>query len=369
MQLGLMFFASESPADGAPPYRVMIDAAVIADREGFACVWTPERHFDKFGGLFPNPAITSAALATVTQRIQLRAGSSIAPLHDVVRLAEDWSMVDNLSGGRVAISFGCGWNVNDFIFFPERYADRQAVMFRQMEDLRSIWRGAPLVRHNSVGQPVRITIHPSPVQRELPVWVTSSGSPRTFAAAGSAGANVLTHLLGQDRDALAEKIRIYRAARQEAGFAPETGVVSLMLHTYLAHNIADAKARARGPLHNYLRSAAELEKRAAQGGGTISGGHKLPAPSQGDDAEDITDELLSLTCDRYLDGGSLIGSVDSCATTIDDFSSIGVNEIACLVDFGLSRHDLLEGLRPLSELRKKVAAIGCSPMLAAEVRQ
>src|SRR5438874_1155394 len=113
MDFGLMFFSSDAGAS-AHKYGLLLEAAKRADERGFCCVWTPERHFDRFGGIFPNPAVTSAALAMVTRRLQLRAGSLISPLHDVIRIAEEWAVVDNLSNGRVAISFGSGWNVNDF---------------------------------------------------------------------------------------------------------------------------------------------------------------------------------------------------------------------------------------------------------------
>ena len=124
MDFGIMFFSSSSQANDKRKYGLLIDAARYADEQGFTAIWTPERHFHEFGGLFPNPSLTSAALAMVTNNLQIRAGSLISPLHHPVRIAEDWSVIDNLSGGRVAISFGSGWNINDFIFFPERYATR-----------------------------------------------------------------------------------------------------------------------------------------------------------------------------------------------------------------------------------------------------
>jgi alkanesulfonate monooxygenase SsuD/methylene tetrahydromethanopterin reductase-like flavin-dependent oxidoreductase (luciferase family) len=56
----------------------------------------------------------------LTNRLQLRSGSLISPLHDAIRIAEEWSLVDQLPAGRVAISFGSGSNVNDVVFLPER---------------------------------------------------------------------------------------------------------------------------------------------------------------------------------------------------------------------------------------------------------
>ena len=65
----------------ATEYRLLLDGARFADAHGFAAVWTPERHFHAFGGLYPNPAVTGAAVAAVTSRVSIRAGSVVLPLH------------------------------------------------------------------------------------------------------------------------------------------------------------------------------------------------------------------------------------------------------------------------------------------------
>jgi hypothetical protein len=114
----LYFFSDDGSKDSDDKYRLVLESAKFADRNDFSAVWTPERHFQDFGGLYPNPAVLSAALATITERVQIRAGSVALPLHHPVRVAEEWSVVDNLSGGRVAIAFASGWHVNDFALDP-----------------------------------------------------------------------------------------------------------------------------------------------------------------------------------------------------------------------------------------------------------
>src|SRR5262245_45469222 len=121
MEFGLMFFASASQTHDHDRYRLLKESARFADRNNFCCIWTPERHFHDFGGLFPNPSVIGAALAMITSQTQIRAGSLVSPLHNPIRIAEEWAVVDNLSSGRAAISFGSGWNIDDFVFFPERY--------------------------------------------------------------------------------------------------------------------------------------------------------------------------------------------------------------------------------------------------------
>jgi natural product biosynthesis luciferase-like monooxygenase protein len=270
MQFGVMFFAADCNVEA--PHSLLLEVARFADRHGFTCIWTPERHFSPFGGLFPNPSVLSAALAMITERLQLRSGSLISPLHDAIRIAEEWSLVDQLSAGRVAISFGSGWNVNDFVFFPERYDTRRQIMYERIDTIRALWRGEPMTRKNTFGKEVALTLYPKPVQPELPIWITSSGNVDTFRSAGSWDANVLTHMITQDIYTLKNMISVYRRAGVAKGLDPLEGIVSLMLHTFLGDAVEDVKKIVYDPFREYLRSAIDLEQLAAQGGGVISGG-------------------------------------------------------------------------------------------------
>jgi len=353
VNFGVMFFGSAAAADPGG-YDLVLDAARRADHIGLSCIWTPERHFHAFGGRFPNPVVTSAAVAAVTERLQIRAGSLVSPLHDPIRIVEDWSVVDCLSRGRVAISFGSGWNADDFVFFPERYDGRRELVFEQIDLVRRLWRGERVTRVNGAGVEVSLELYPKPVQAALPVWLTSTGNPETFRRAGAAGANVLTHLVDQNLSGLVANIQAYRQARAEAGFAPETGVVSLMLHTHLDHDPAVARDRARVPLRDYLRSAVSLEQRAAAAGGTMSGGHTAKPNSF---APEVLDEMVELRCERYLEGASLIGSEDTCAELVRRISDAGVDEIACLLDFGPQPDEVLRTVDRLRGLASRCAAL------------
>ncbi|MEK6283058.1 MAG: MupA/Atu3671 family FMN-dependent luciferase-like monooxygenase [Acidobacteriota bacterium] len=353
MDFGVMFFSSSTQPANGNRYRLVVEAAKFADEHGFCCVWTPERHFHEFGGLFPNPAITSAALSLITRRVQLRAGSLISPLHNSIRIAEEWSVVDNLSEGRVAISFGSGWNINDFVFFPERYEERHAIMYEQIELIKKLWSGQHIVQANSLGDEIEVYLFPSPLQEELPIWITSSGNAETFSSAGAIGANVLTHLIGQNIETLAGKIQRYREARESHGFDPEQGVVSLMLHTFLGQETAGVKAKVRSPFREYLRSAISLEERAAMSGGVISGGHRI-APHE--IPSETMEELLDLTFDRYFLTAALMGTPADVQPLIWQLEEIGVNEIACLIDFLDDQDAIMESLNYLDRLRASFSA-------------
>ncbi|GHO70183.1 siderophore biosynthesis protein [Ktedonobacter sp. SOSP1-52] len=352
MKFGIMFFSSQ-PYDGNKnKYHVVIEAAQFADTHDFCCVWIPERHFDSFGGIFPNPSVMSSALAMITQRIQLRAGSLVSPLHDVLRIAEEWAVVDNLSNGRAAISFGSGWNVNDFVFYPDRYNDRRDLMFQQIDTVQRLWQGESCLRPNTFGKEVELSVYPKPVQKDLPIWVTSSGNPATFTQAGSIGANLLTHMIGQDIKALAKNIRFYRASLMENGFEAADRKVSLMLHTFIGKDRDAVKNKVQAPFKEYLRSAVRLENKAAKGGGAISGGHQVPYEET---SGTTMEELLNITFEKYYTNAALLGTVETCKPLVQQLEGIGVDEIACLVDFGVDDDEVLAHLEYLNDLRMACA--------------
>ena len=91
----------------------------------------------------PNPAVAGAALAAITEHVEIRAGSVVMPLQSPLRVAEEWAVVDRLSKGRVGISFASGWHADDFVLAPESYARRKDVMIAGIETVRRLWRGRP----------------------------------------------------------------------------------------------------------------------------------------------------------------------------------------------------------------------------------
>jgi natural product biosynthesis luciferase-like monooxygenase protein len=343
MKFGLMFFAASEDSLGPDKYRLVIESARFGDREGFSSVWVPERHFTAFGGLYPNPAVLHAGLATCTSRIRLNAGSVVAPLHHPIRIAEEWSVVDNLSNGRVGLSFAAGWNPNDFVLAPDRYADRNEQVLDVMHHVQRLWRGEAYTGGNGVGQPADVRIFPKPVQDEVPVWLTVAGNPSNFERAGSCGANLLTHLLDQDEATLASKIRIYREAREAAGFDPATGIVSLMIHTLVGDDADVVREQARRPYCNYIKANIGLFKGLAQSRGRDA---DLSAMSESD-----LDEFTNFLYERFAATRGLIGTPESCAPLVARLEQIGVSELACLLDFGPDVDLILASLPNLARLR------------------
>jgi natural product biosynthesis luciferase-like monooxygenase protein len=358
VEFSLMLWGASGGGAGAPnPYELMLETARFGDSHGFRAIWLPERHFHEFGGIYPNPAVSGAAIATVTDNICIRTGSVVLPFHDPITMAEDWAMVDNLSGGRVGLGIASGWHPNDFVLEPESYGDRKQIMKTRIGTLRSAWRGEALELKNGVGERPEIITRPRPVQPELPVWLTAAGNPDTFRLAGEMGVNILTHLLGQTTDEIASKIKIYRDAWREAGH-PGSGHVTMMLHTMLGEDREELRELARGPFCSYLATAADLLKDHMSAWAAVrtpmnKGQYDTDFHLSDLSPEDVQD-LLDFAYERYFDSDALFGTPESCLGMIDKMRDLEVDEIACLVDFGAEPELILKQLPYLQAFKERV---------------
>jgi natural product biosynthesis luciferase-like monooxygenase protein len=356
MDFSLYYWGND---DGAGPkkYELLLEGAKFADQHGFCAVWTPERHFHAFGGPYPNPSVTGAAVAAVTQNIGVRAGSCVGPLHHPARIAEEWAVIDNLTNGRAALAIASGWQPDDFVLRPQNTPpNNKKAMFDTIEQLRQLWRGEAVAFPTASGEPFKVVTQPRPVSKELPVWVTTAGNPETWKEAGAIGANVLTHLLGQTVDEVGSKIKIYHQALRDAGHDPARFTVTLMLHTYVASDREQARSVARGPMKDYLRSAAGLIKQYAWAFPAF----KKPAGVNNPfdlDLRSLNDEEMDAILDfaflRYFEDSGLFGTVDDCLARVEELKRIGVGEVACLIDYGISTEQVLQSLVPLAEVLRR----------------
>lgn len=344
LEFSLFYFADDNAVYGEDKYRLYCEGAMFADRHGLAAVWTPERHFHEKAGLYPNPSVLSAALATITRKVQLRAGSVVLPLHNSLRVAEEWSVVDNLSRGRAGVSFTSGWMPNDFAFFPDRYTNKREEMFRGIKEVQDLWRGEPLAGRDGVGKEIELRIFPKPIQPELPIWLTCSGGPEMFEKAGELGCHVLTALLTQSIEEVTPKIQLYRDSLVRHGYDPRSRKVTMMMHTFIGEDGEAVLQEVRAPLTRYLKSHLNLIETGAES-------LNLAVDIRDQDPEKYRDEMAAFAFQRYYRTSSLIGTPTSCMQMVKRLKAIGVDEVACLIDFGIEVDSVLASLEHLVVLR------------------
>ena len=355
-----LFYWGNDDAVGRDKYAVLLEGAKFADENGFQAVWTPERHFHAFGGLYPNPSVTGAAVAAVTRNLAVRAGSVVAPLHHPARIAEEWAVIDNLTNGRTGLAMASGWHPDDFVLRPENAPpNNKAALFDAIRDLRKLWSGEPLAMTRADGTVVERITQPRPVSKELEMWLTIAGNPDSWRQAGENGVHVLTHLLGQSVEDVAQRINIYHEALRASGRDPKNYKVTLMLHTYLAETRERSMEVAREPMKAYLKAAADLIKQYAWAFPAFRKPDGVDKPHQldlGTLSEEELEDILEFAFLRYFESSGLFGTVDDALKRVTSLKEIGVTEVACLVDYGIERQTILDGLNLLADVRRRANA-------------
>ena len=265
----------------------------------------------------------------------------------------------------MSISFASGWQPNDFVLMPQNFANAKQAMFDGIDAVKRLWRGEKVSFPGATGTPeqpvmVEVATLPRPVQAELPVWVTTAGNPETYIQAGRIGANVLTHLLGQSVEQLGPKIAAYRQARADAGFDPDAGVVSLMLHTFVGDDedaVRDDRARAAQAVPRNVVLAAQGVRLGVPGvpapGRTPTLGVRprrrgLQEPLRRGPRRRARVRLPALLRVEWP-----VRHAGALPAMVDQLKGIGVNEIACLVDFGVATDTVLASLPTLDVIRRE----------------
>ncbi len=150
---------------------------VLAEELGFEAMWLGEHHFGPYGvGDLPNPILLGADLAARTSRIRVGQMANIAPWWHPIRLAEDLSILDNMTRGRIEVGFGRGiWPYEGPQFHPnaDPRRDREnRELFREtVEIVRKIW-SAPYFSHTGANYsfPAEDTVFSHPSFLPDPAW-------------------------------------------------------------------------------------------------------------------------------------------------------------------------------------------------------
>ncbi len=314
-------------------YRFMRELVEFSDQSGFEAVCFPERHFYEFGSIYANNAIVAAYFAPLTQHVRLRAAAVTATLHHPAEIVENWAMVDILSNGIVDLGFGSGWSKPDFILSPDTYENRFTLRDERIPIIQKLWRGETLPFPGPGGEMFPTTVYPRPVQRELNVWY-STLSERGFEHAGRQGYNIFTMLLPMDLEALGKMIDVYRKAREAAGFDPHTGIVSLLMHTFVHPDLEWVQHVVSTPFKDYIRSSVAPQMKAIN--------------KRFSDSE--IENIIEYSYARYFQTGGLFGPLEDCQRQIDKAISVGVNDIALLQDFGVDYEAVKQSLVYVKQL-------------------
>lgn len=243
MKLGISFSFQAHRELGEPydkAYREGLELAAEASRLGIDSIWASEHHGEP-DGYCPSPVVACAALAVAAPHCRIGQAVALAPLHGhPMRLAEDLSVVDNLSGGRVEIGLGQGYRPAEFDQFGWNYKTRTRAFEESLEILEKAWIGEAFDYAGKIYSVKSGLLRPPPVKPgRLPLWI-GAAHPKARARAVRHRAGFLVAPLAELR--LVEyqfKSFDAEAEREKAGRLPR----AVMREILVGDSAADAIRR------------------------------------------------------------------------------------------------------------------------------
>ena len=110
-----------------------------------------------------------------------------------------------------------------------------------------------------------------------------------------------------------------------------------MLHAFVGQDIEEVRRKVQGPLKEYLRSSMDLQHHGIDKQDSLS--------------KEAQEQILSYAFERYFENDGLFGTPQTCQKMVEHLGEIGVDEIACLIDFGVDADSVLDSLSSLALLQ------------------
>ena len=188
-----MFYVLESPDDDyLRAYNEMFGQIEYAEQLGFDSVWLAEHHGSQYGSM-PSGAVAAAAVAKITEKMRIGLAVSILPFNNPVRIAEDYAMVDVISGGRLDMGVGRGYQPREFkhLGLADKQAHSREIFEESLDILIGLWENESFSYHGRYFQLDDVRLTPRPVQKPRPPITVAAISPSTFELVGKYGLNVM----------------------------------------------------------------------------------------------------------------------------------------------------------------------------------
>jgi probable F420-dependent oxidoreductase len=169
---------------------------------------------------FHEPLTLFAYLAGVTISLEFVSGVVILPQRQTVLVAKQAAQIDVLSGGRLRLGVGLGWNRVEYEALGEDFTNRGKRSEEQIELLRALWTQRSVTFDGRFHRVTGAGIAPLPVQRPIPLWVGPTSAEVGFRRAGRLADGWFAQV--QPGPELDERRAIVAQAAREAGRDPDS---------------------------------------------------------------------------------------------------------------------------------------------------
>jgi luciferase family oxidoreductase group 1 len=318
MDIGtFLLMQSPSARSSQEIYARALEQAQAAESLGYRNVWLAEHHFSTYGYV-SRPLQLASYIAAKTAKIRVGTAVVVVPLHHPLVIAEEIATLDILSGGRLDVGLGRGYQRYEFERFGLKLDASGERWEESIDILQRSFSGAPFSYQGKLFTIPETSLFPQPLQKpHPPLWVTAQ-SQYALEAAVRRGFNVLTGGFGVPLERLAEFGQHFRRATAELPEArrPLVGVQRAVYVTKDAAEARDAVEQARWNMRVTLSLRNDYER--------VERGKAIPVPAP---TEPTLDELL----DRYL----VIGTPDTVIRQIGRIrEAVGISHFNCSFWFG-----------------------------------
>jgi alkanesulfonate monooxygenase SsuD/methylene tetrahydromethanopterin reductase-like flavin-dependent oxidoreductase (luciferase family) len=216
--MGVPFQGIEDGTTDQEVWQAQLALADQAEPRGFDSIWTTEHHFTDYS-IAPNPTQFLTWAAARTQRVQLGSMVIVVPWHNPVRLAEELSVLDTLSGGRLIAGFGRGLGPVEFDGFGlEMGESRQRFIEHSASIVQGLTTGH-IEYDGELYQQPRVAIRPTPTLSFAGRFYASAVSPQSARIMANLGFGLLI-IAQKPWDVTIREIEDYRGLYEEVNHQP-----------------------------------------------------------------------------------------------------------------------------------------------------
>jgi len=272
MQFGL-FCSPKADAPGFAPetgqgFRDYLDFNVEAETLGYHSSFSVEHHFSGWNQASATLMLLMA-LAARTKTLRLGTAVMVLPWHNPVLLAEQAATLDLLSNGRFDFGIGKGYRHSEFTGFQIAPDEAEARFDEAVEVMKRAFTTRQRFSHKGRFFHFEdIVVEPPPAQRPHPPFWVAAGNPHSIARAAERGFNLILDQYASP-DSLAERIAIYRQARERGRLAFDPMQVTVARQLYVAKDAADKQEALKRQAQYTQRTVASARRPDAKGGSHV----------------------------------------------------------------------------------------------------
>lgn len=292
-------------------YSQVLQSCELAERLGFDTFFCAEHHFHEYG-VVPDPAVMLSALAQRTQKIRLGTAISILTFHDPRRIAETYSMIDMMSGGRLMFGVGSGYLAHEFVGYGKEPREKRDRFNENLDIVKRLMAGETLSYKGQFSASDKVVLNVLPHEGRVPPIYVAVLAREAAYHVGKQKNRIFTvpYASCKDFKDIGTMLDEYRKGRAEAGMPKDDDDHVFTLHTYVAKTDQEAREQAKAAYDLYVDTRLYAKKHVYE--------------------------------DIIQNGICLFGAVDTVADKMCRLHEMGIRHVATMHNFGALDPKLVE---------------------------